>query len=84
MTFSILCFIVAGILLYFLVTSSDAISKKTHKFNTIVSSVMECYNAISKQTNPEIWEEGYMTIIDIFSPICPHICSEIEDFIKNH
>lgn len=29
MAFSILCFIVAGILLYFLVTSSDAISKKT-------------------------------------------------------
>lgn len=63
---------------------SNIIYEKTHKFNTIVSSVMECYNAISKQTNPEIWEEGYMTIIDIFSPICPHICSEIEDFIKNH
>lgn len=56
--------------------------EKTNKFNTVVSSVMECYNAISKQSNPEIWKDGYIAIIKSFEPICPHICNEINEYIK--
>ena len=62
---------------------AESIYEKTYKFNTIVSSAMECYNAISKQSNPEIWKEGYIAIIDIMDPICPHVCSEIREYISN-
>jgi leucyl-tRNA synthetase len=62
---------------------TEFVYEKSHKFNTMVSSAMECYNAISKQTNPEIYKNGYMAIIDAIDPICPHICSEIKEFMKN-
>lgn len=62
---------------------AEIVYEKTNKYNTMVSSAMECYNAISKQTNPEIWREGYMAIVDAIDPICPHICSEIREYIIN-
>lgn len=58
---------------------TQIVYEKSHKFNTIVSSAMECYNYISKQTNPQIWKEGYAAIIDAIEPICPHICAEIKN-----
>ena len=59
----------------------SVVYEKTYKFNTIVAAAMETYNAISKQTNPEIWREGYEVIIYGMSPIAPHICSEISEYI---
>ena len=47
--------------------------ERTYKFNTIVASAMETFNAISKQNNPEIWKDGYDAIIDAISPIAPGI-----------
>jgi len=52
--------------------------EKTHKFNTIIAGAMEVHNAISRQTNPEIYKQGYDVIIEAISPICPHICEEIK------
>jgi leucyl-tRNA synthetase len=63
---------------------SDIVYEKTYKFNTMISTAMECYNAISKQSNPKIWKDGYSAIIDAISPICPHICEEIKEFIENN
>ena len=51
----------------------------SYKFNTVVAFAMEVYNAISKTTDPEIWKEGYEVIIEGISPICPHICEEINE-----
>lgn len=51
--------------------------ENTYKFNTIVSSAMEVFNYISKQSNPEIYKKGYEVIIKAISPIAPHICEEI-------
>jgi len=57
--------------------------EKTYKFNTIVAGAMEVHNAISRQTNPDIYKEGYRVIIEAISPICPHICEEIkQSFIR--
>jgi leucyl-tRNA synthetase len=53
--------------------------EKTYKFNTIVSSAMEVFNAISRQSNPDIYKQGYDVIIEGISPICPHICEEIKN-----
>jgi len=55
--------------------------EKTYKFNTIVAGAMEVHNAISRQTNPDIYKEGYKVIIEAISPICPHICEEIKSKI---
>jgi leucyl-tRNA synthetase len=56
--------------------------EKTFKINTIVSSVMETWNAISKQTNKDIWINGYKEIIDVISPIIPHVANEIREMIE--
>jgi leucyl-tRNA synthetase len=58
------------------------IYEKTFRFNTIVSTAMETYNAISKQTNPNITKFGIKEIIKAIKPISPHICCEIEEIIK--
>ena len=52
--------------------------EKNYRFNTIVAMAMDVYNCISRQTNPDIYKEGYKVIIDIISPICPHICEEMK------
>ena len=57
--------------------------ENNYKFNTIIAGAMETYNAISKQSNPDIWKEGYMAIIDAIDPIVPHICAEIKEIIVN-
>jgi len=54
-----------------------SVYEKTHKFNTIVAGAMEVHNAISRQTNPDIYKMGYEIIVEAISPICPHICEEI-------
>lgn len=61
---------------------AEVVYNRTNKYNTIISSAMECYNAISKQTNFEIWRDGYVAIIDAIDPICPHICAEIREYIN--
>lgn len=58
------------------------IYESTFRFNTIVSTAMETYNAISKQTNPNITRVGVKAIINAIKPISPHICCEIEEIIK--
>jgi len=58
------------------------IYEKTYKMNTIVSSVMETWNAISKQSNKDIWINGYKEIIDIINPIIPHVTNEMKDIMK--
>lgn len=56
--------------------------EETYKFNTIIASAMEVYNAINKQNNEEIYKSGYKAIIEAIFPIIPHICSEMkENFI---
>jgi leucyl-tRNA synthetase len=52
--------------------------ERTYKFNTIVAAAMEVHNAISRQSNPEIYKIGYKVIIDGISPITPHICEDIK------
>lgn len=55
--------------------------EKTYKINTIVSSVMETWNAISKTSNKEIWINGYKEMIDVINPIIPHVTNEIMEII---
>jgi leucyl-tRNA synthetase len=56
--------------------------EKTYKFNTIVASAMEVHNAISRQSNPEIYKMGYKVIMDGISPIIPHICEDIKENMR--
>ena len=56
--------------------------ERTFKFNTIISGVMECYNAITKQSNTIIWKEAYHEMIKCIDPICPHVAEEMRCIIN--
>lgn len=62
-----------------IVDRTKFVYEQSYRFNTIVAAAMETYNAISKQTNPEIWINGYTAIINAIEPIAPHICCEMRE-----
>lgn len=50
-----------------------------YPFNTLISSCMEALNALSAQSNPQVWSEGYFILLNLLEPIIPHICFELSD-----
>lgn len=62
---------------------TNEVYEKNYKFNTIVSTAMETFNAISKTTDINIWKEGYEVIMNAISPISPDVCREIRDEFQN-
>lgn len=61
---------------------SIKIYEESYKMNTIVSSVMETWKSISKQSNKDIWINGYKEMIDVINPIIPHVTNEIKEKIN--
>ena len=51
----------------------------TYAFNTLIASCMEALNALNKQKNSAIWQEGYYILTNILEPIIPHTCWELSD-----
>ena len=48
-------------------------------FNTLVAACMEALNALSAQSNEDVWSEGYYILTNILEPIIPHVCWELSD-----
>jgi len=38
---------------------------------------MEALNALSAQSNEDVWSEGYWVLASVLEPIVPHVCWEI-------
>jgi leucyl-tRNA synthetase len=55
------------------------VMEKTYAFNTLIASSMEALNALNKQQNTQVWNEGYYILSNILEPIIPHTCWEISD-----
>jgi leucyl-tRNA synthetase len=56
---------------------------KTFAFNTIIASAMEALNALNKQSNTEVYKEGFYVLSNILEPIIPHTCWEISQNLFN-
>ncbi len=48
-------------------------------FNTLIAACMEAINALDKQENPQIWQEGMWIVLNLLEPIVPHIAWELSD-----
>ena len=48
-----------------------------YSFNTLIAGVMEALNALSAQSNKDVWSEGYWVLASVLEPIVPHVCWEI-------
>ncbi|WP_456383054.1 leucine--tRNA ligase [Hydrogenimonas sp.] len=48
-------------------------------FNTLIAACMEAINALDKQENPVVWQEGMWILLNLLEPIVPHIAWELSD-----
>ncbi|WP_457595883.1 leucine--tRNA ligase [Hydrogenimonas sp.] len=48
-------------------------------FNTLIAACMESINALDKQENGSIWQEGMWIILNLLEPIVPHVAWELSD-----
>ena len=44
---------------------------------------MEALNALNKQENKQVWNEGYYILTNILEPIIPHTCWELSTILFN-
>ena len=51
----------------------------SYAFNTMIAASMEALNALSNQTNKDVWSEGYFILLNVLEPVIPHICWELSD-----
>jgi leucyl-tRNA synthetase len=65
--------------IYEAVQRADEVFTKSYTFNTLIAGVMEAMNSLDKQTNRDIWTEGYWNILNILEPIAPHIAWELSE-----
>lgn len=73
----------ARIKVYSSLKKSFEVFEKTRAFNTLIASCMEAHNYLMKQTNSDIWTEGYFVLLSILEPIIPHVCWELSDRLFN-
>lgn len=59
--------------------SQDLIYSGSYTFNTLIASCMEALNALSAQTNKDVWTEGYFILLNILEPITPHLAWELSE-----
>ena len=64
-----------------LLKSNEIFEKKQagYAFNTLIAACMEALNALSAQSNSEIWTEGYYVLTNVLEPMIPHVCWELSD-----
>ena len=48
-------------------------------FNTLIAACMEALNALDKQKNEAVWQEGMWVLLNLLEPIVPHIAWELSD-----
>jgi len=53
-------------------------------FNTLIAATMEAINALDKQSNPQVWQEGMWIILNLLEPIVPHIAWELSEQLFKH
>ena len=52
---------------------------KRFTFNTLIAATMESLNALDKQNNTQVWQEGMWIILNLLEPIVPHIAWELSE-----
>ncbi len=55
----------------------------TFAFNTLIAACMEALNALDKQDNSDVWDEGMYIILHLLEPIVPHISYELSSKLFN-
>ena len=48
-------------------------------FNTLIAACMEALNALDRQDNAQVWQEGMWIVLNLLEPIVPHIAWELSD-----
>jgi len=48
-------------------------------FNTLIAACMEALNALDRQHDGRVWQEGVWIVLNLLEPIVPHICWELSD-----
>ncbi|WP_457595692.1 leucine--tRNA ligase [Hydrogenimonas sp.] len=48
-------------------------------FNTLIAACMEAINALDRQKNGAVWQEGMWILLNLLEPIVPHICWELSE-----
>ncbi|WP_456323335.1 leucine--tRNA ligase [Hydrogenimonas sp.] len=48
-------------------------------FNTLIAACMEALNALDRQKNPKVWQEGMWILLNLLEPVVPHICWELSE-----
>lgn len=64
---------------YEAVRKSEAVYQESFAFNTLIAACMEALNALSAQSNPAVWTEGYYILLNLLEPIAPHVCWELSE-----
>ena len=67
----------ARLKVYEALKKSYEVYEKTYAFNTLIAACMEAMNALMKQSNADVWSEGYFILLNLLEPITPHIAWEI-------
>ncbi|MCF6201169.1 MAG: leucine--tRNA ligase [Hydrogenimonas sp.] len=57
----------------------EEVYRERFTFNTLIAAVMEALNALDKQKNPQVWQEGIWILLNLLEPIVPHIAWELSD-----
>ncbi len=57
----------------------EDVYRERFTFNTLIAAVMEALNALDKQQNPQVWQEGMWILLNLLEPIVPHICWDLSE-----
>ena len=66
---------------YSALLKSEEVFNNSFAFNTLIAACMQAMNALDKSKNEEVLQEGYWILLNLLSPITPHICAELSQRI---
>ncbi|BBG66559.1 leucyl-tRNA synthetase [Hydrogenimonas sp.] len=64
---------------YEALVKGEEVYSERFTFNTLIAACMEALNALDRQENEKVWQEGIWIILNLLEPIVPHISWELSD-----
>ncbi len=58
---------------------SEDVYVERFTFNTLIAASMEALNALDRQQNVQVWQEGMWILLNLLEPIVPHICWDLSE-----
>ena len=57
----------------------EEVYRERFSFNTLIAACMEALNALDKQEEAAVWQEGVWVLLNLLEPIVPHIAWELSE-----